>query len=281
MLPTFLGIGVPRAGTTWLHELLTTHPEVYLPAQRKEIHFYNRYYDRGLRWYEGFFPATIENGHYRAIGEITPAYFYHPRCMERIAQTPSVSRVILMLRNPVERAYSYYGLKMRNTDYQGSFEDFLADQPGVLERGFYSRYFEDCFRYFDRSHVLVLITEQAVANVTGTKNTLAHFLDIAVENFPQDVGTKRVNQGYVTRSSASYARIVKAGRGLRKWDGLVDLAKNMGLKRFFGKGDSIPSMGLETRQRLGRMYADEIDQLEFLLQIDLACWKLANEVQLP
>ena len=51
-LPTFLGIGVQRGGSTWLHTLLTSHPDVYLPTRRKEVRFFDRDYERGLKWYE-------------------------------------------------------------------------------------------------------------------------------------------------------------------------------------------------------------------------------------
>ena len=65
-LPTFLGIGVPRGGTTWLHTLLATHPDVYIPTRRKEIRFFDRHFDRGLGWYEGFFCDDDERDRYRA-----------------------------------------------------------------------------------------------------------------------------------------------------------------------------------------------------------------------
>src|SRR4051812_32958483 len=104
-LPTFLGIGVPRAGTTWLHELLSSHPEVYVPVRRKELSFFNLYYDRGTRWYQKFFPSEAEADRYRALGEITPYYFYGPECPERIARL-GVGKLLLILRHPVERAWS-------------------------------------------------------------------------------------------------------------------------------------------------------------------------------
>ena len=69
-LPAFLGIGVPRAGTTWLHTLLASHPDVYTPTLRKEINFFDRYYDRGLSWYEALFPPPENAERYQAIGEI-------------------------------------------------------------------------------------------------------------------------------------------------------------------------------------------------------------------
>lgn len=273
MLPTFLGIGVPRAGTTWLHQLLSTHPEVYLPLQRKEVHFFDEYYDRGLPWYETFFPTGAEAQRYRAVGEITPAYIYHRRCLEQIANMPSVTRLILILRNPIERAYSYYGLKVRNANYSGSLEDFLSEQPGVLNRGFYSHYLETCYQYFNKEQVLVLITEQAVTDVQGTKETLARFLDIAVAGFPVSAGTQRVNQGYVTKTPMAYSLIVKASRRLKRWDRFIDLAKKLGIKRFFSEGEPLLPMTIETRHRLESLYADEVKTLESLLGIDLTCWK--------
>ena len=60
MLPNFIGIGVPRAGTTWLHELLDMHPDVAVPQRRKEVHFFDRYYDKGMAWYSSFFPPDHE-----------------------------------------------------------------------------------------------------------------------------------------------------------------------------------------------------------------------------
>ena len=84
-LPTFLGIGAMRAGTTWLHDLLASHPDVFVPARRKEVNFFSFYYERGLSWYERFFPPESEAQNYRAIGEISPIYLYCDPCPERIA----------------------------------------------------------------------------------------------------------------------------------------------------------------------------------------------------
>jgi hypothetical protein len=96
-LPTFLGIGVPRAGTTWLHGLLDSHPDVYVPSRRKEVSFFDLHYGRGVEWYKRFFPADSETARYQAIGEITPFYFYGRDCPERISRM-SVSKLLLMLR---------------------------------------------------------------------------------------------------------------------------------------------------------------------------------------
>jgi hypothetical protein len=135
MLPTFLGIGVSRSGTTWLHQLLEGHPEVYVP-RRKELAFFSKYYNRGLEWYEGFFPSDTEARRYKAVGEITPIYWFHPDCPRRIAKVPSITKLIMIVRNPVDRAYSDYGLRVKNGAWSGSFEGFLSFRPQAIEWGF-------------------------------------------------------------------------------------------------------------------------------------------------
>ena len=66
-LPTFLGIGAPRAGTTWLNTLLSSHPDVYMPTRREEVRFFDRDYDFGLGWYESFFPPPELTVEYRLL----------------------------------------------------------------------------------------------------------------------------------------------------------------------------------------------------------------------
>lgn len=75
MLPTFLGIGPPKAASTWLYQLLASHPDVAM-SREKEPCFFSRHHSRGLGWYEAFFPEDEEERMYRAVGEVTPEYLY-------------------------------------------------------------------------------------------------------------------------------------------------------------------------------------------------------------
>lgn len=274
MLPNFLGIGVPRAGTTWLHELLSSHPQVYVPTQRKEIHYFDRYYDRSLDWYERFFPGDEDSNMYRAVGEISPEYIFSRDCLGRIADVPSIRKFILMLRNPIDRAYSFYGLKVRNTNYRGSFDDFLVDQPAALGRGYYSRYIENFCDIFDREQLLVMISESAVADIVSSKATLGRFLDVDPTLFPSEAGKARVNPSYIPRAPKLYSMIVTASKKLRRWDGLTDFVKRVGVKRWFRTSRALPPISRETRYRLQDVYADEIDKLERLIDVNLDCWRI-------
>src|SRR5690242_4033623 len=114
LLPDFLVIGAQRGGTTSLYQYLQVHPFIE-PATTKEVHFFDRRFHKGLAWYRGHFPTALEK--YRAdrlhnrlflIGEATPDYLFHPHTPRRVARILPWVKLIVLLRNPVERAYSHY-----------------------------------------------------------------------------------------------------------------------------------------------------------------------------
>jgi hypothetical protein len=274
-LPTFIGIGAPRAGTTWLNTLLPSHPDVYTPTLRDEINFFDQYYDRGLSWYETLFPPSEQTERYQAIGEITPQYLECDKCPERIFMTLPESKLIVMLRHPVNRAYSQYGMFVQRWNYRGSFEAFLAAKPRALERGFYSRYLKRYLDYFDRSRILALVFEEAVVDIGKTKKTLADFLDIAVDKFPPSAGSGKVNAGSVPTFQFLCGFVAKTGRQFRKWhlEPVVDFVMRTSIPRILAKGNPLPPLNEELKQQLSQLYQDEFDELEQCLQIDLSCWK--------
>jgi hypothetical protein len=273
--PTFVGIGAPRAGTTWLNTLLPSHPDVYTPTLRDEINFFDQYYERGLSWYETLFPPPEQAERYRAIGEISPQYLECDECPERIFTTLPESKLIVMLRHPVTRAYSQYGLFVQRWNYRGSFAEFLAAKPRALERGFYSRHLRRYLRYFDRSRILALIFEDAVIDVFETKRTLADFLDIAVDRFPPSAGNGKVNASSVPKYQSLYGFVAETGRQFRKWhlEPVVDFVMRTNIPRILSKGNPLPPLDEELKKDLSQLYQDEFDELEQCMQIDLSCWR--------
>ena len=103
-LPDFLGIGTQKGGTTYLHGLLTQHPQVFL-AHPKELHFFSLQHQRGLEWYASHFAKAKAE---QRCGEVTPYYLFHPLAAERIAAALPAVKLIVLLRDPVERALSQY-----------------------------------------------------------------------------------------------------------------------------------------------------------------------------
>lgn len=273
-LPTFLGIGVPRGGTTWLHTLLTSHPDVYMPTQRKEIQFFNRYYERGVGWYETFFCPAEQANQYKAIGEISTQYYDCEKCPERLFTILPDSKLIIMLRHPVDRAYSQYGFVVQRRNYRGSFEDFLATRPKALEKGFYSRYLKHYLRYFDRDKILALLFEDVFIDIQKTQQAIANFLGIAADKFPSTVARGKVNASSVPAFQSFYGFVVKTGRRLRRHDlePVVDFIKRLGIDHILAKGNAIPPLNKAVKKNLAQWYQDEFDELEQCLRIDLSSW---------
>lgn len=119
LLPDFLGIGAQKAGSSWLWENLRCHPDLFLPDQ-KELHFFDRRYHRSLRSYAAKFQGCGD----RMKGEITPAYGTLPR--DRIALIHSLMpdlRIVLLIRDPVERAWSHALMHLLDKQQVRSYED--------------------------------------------------------------------------------------------------------------------------------------------------------------
>ena len=274
-LPTFLGIGVQRGGSTWLHTLLASHPDVYVPTIRKEIRFFDKYYKNGLEWYEDFFCSQEEAKKYKAIGEISPEYYECEECPERIFNTLPQVKLIMQLRHPVNRAYSQYGFNVQRRNYRGSFEEFLAARPRALEKGYYSRYLKRYLQFFDRSQILLLVFEDVFADVPKAKSTIADFLEISPQKFPKTDKNKKVNASTVPTHQSLYGFIVKTGRKLRRRNlvPIVDFVMRLGIQRFLSKGEPLQPLDKELRKKLSQAYFDEFDELEKSLKIDLSIWR--------
>jgi len=140
VLPNFLIIGSQRAGTSSLFSYLRNHPAV-VPSYVKEVHYFDRNYQRGVGWYRSFFPTVLyrealrrRTGLEPAIGEATPGYIFHALAPERVALLLPNVRLIVLLRNPVDRAYSsYWHRRAQGLEDLPSFEEAIAKEPRRLE----------------------------------------------------------------------------------------------------------------------------------------------------
>lgn len=281
-LPNFLGIGGQRCGSTWLFELLSSHPQVYLPYI-KELHYFNNEinYNRGISWYEKNFPNGDQAVNYRAIGEFTPNYLDCSECPQRIAEIKTISKFLLILRNPVDRAYSHYGLLVKAGKFSGTFENYLqvSSQSDIkindpIPYGRYNVWLKEYFRVFDPQQFLVLIMEECVANVPNAKNTIAEFLQIDASEFPVEGGTKKVNSSFLPKYRLVSWFNTKLFFALRRLGLYRALEIRQRVDKLMGQGKrSLPPMKEETRANLNALYADDIDELSAMLQMGLSCWK--------
>jgi hypothetical protein len=153
-LPTFLIVGAMRSGTTSLARYLGAHPDVYM-APEKEVHFFDRHFDRGLDWYGTRF---AEAGSLVALGEATQVYMYDPLSMERIADVLPEARLIAILRDPIQRAYSHYRLNRALGIEPLSFGRALRAEPSRLGEGRSARF---AYSYVDRGKYLEQLEQMA------------------------------------------------------------------------------------------------------------------------
>lgn len=137
-IPDFIIIGTQKGGTSSLYNALVQHPQI-LKAARKEVHFFDQYYEKGLDWYRDQFPACQPG---QITGEASPFYMAHPFAARRIAQDCPDSRLIVMLRNPADRAISHYQQEFRRKHDLAELTKALADEDArtakdweALERG--------------------------------------------------------------------------------------------------------------------------------------------------
>jgi hypothetical protein len=135
-LPDFIIAGAQKSGTTSLWAYLCEHPDV-VPPITKEMSFFDVNFHRGIDWYRAHFPlqsATRESGCgiRQLTGESSAYYMFHPLAPERIAASLPGAKVIVLLRNPVSRAFSHYQLKLRRRQETLTFEQAIAAEPERL-----------------------------------------------------------------------------------------------------------------------------------------------------
>lgn len=160
-LPDFLIIGTKRGGTTSLWNWLLQHPAMLplVPAVQhlKSAHYFYWHYDRGLDWYRGFFPlaSTRARVHRRTgaapvAGEASPYYLFDPRVPERVARDLPAVKIIVLLRDPVERAYSHYRERVHEGVEPLDFREALAAEDSRVD-GELERMLREPF-YYSRPH---------------------------------------------------------------------------------------------------------------------------------
>jgi hypothetical protein len=206
-LPDFLILGAQKAGTTALYAYLRWHPEITGPSF-KEVSFFDRHYKRGERWYRAHMPVRRSG----IVGEASPSYLFHPLAPERVAQLLPDARLIALLRNPVDRAFSHYQHEVALGREQLSFQEAIARESermdGELERmlarpAYFSyawwnytylargRYVEQLERWlaaFPPDQLLVLLTDELAEDTAGTYRRALDFLgvdEVGLDSYPR------------------------------------------------------------------------------------------------
>lgn len=162
-LPDFLIIGAQRSGTSSLYQHLARHPNVKRAA-RKEVHFFDTHFHRGLDWYRAQFPFS------GVTGEASPSYLFLPHVPERVKQALPTVKLIAILRNPIDRALSSYHHQTRKKRESRPFAEAIQFENwpvarerfhhAYLARGLYADQLEHWLKFFPKEQLLVLSAEK-------------------------------------------------------------------------------------------------------------------------
>ncbi|MDP9432152.1 MAG: sulfotransferase domain-containing protein [Actinomycetota bacterium] len=174
--PDFVGIGVQKAGTSWWHRLITSHPDVYtVKSLPKELHFFDNAWigneaDFHLERYEHFFPRPPGG----KAGENTPRYMVDFWVAPLLASVAPNTKIMAILRDPVERFHSAAGHELT---HGAKMRPIVAAQ--AMARGFYHQQLRGFLRHFPREQVLVLQYEQLRADPRGELDRTLQFLGLS------------------------------------------------------------------------------------------------------
>lgn len=150
-LPNFVYIGPSKAGSTWLHEVLIRHPQIFM-TEAKDLYFFDRYFDRGPTWYAGHFRHVRPE--HRVVGEVCQEYLSCQAAPERMRDLLGADlRLMVTLRDPVARGFSGYLYMRKHGVFDGTFREALETRPGMVEHSRYATLLDRYLACFDRSQI--------------------------------------------------------------------------------------------------------------------------------
>jgi|ETNmetMinimDraft_5_1059913.scaffolds.fasta_scaffold30479_2 hypothetical protein len=208
-LPDFLIIGAAKSGTTSLFEHLIKHPSVF-PPLAQQPNFFTTHYQNGESWYRSYFPLTITKNLTQNIkkqkfltGEASTQYYWYPHAPERTKLLLPNAKIILLLRNPIDRSYSQYQMEFNKGNEELSFfedaievenkriedeykkmldnKNYYSKQYTIqsyLTKSIYVNFIQDWFKYFPREQFLFLNSDEFDSDTSKVYKKTLNFLEL-------------------------------------------------------------------------------------------------------
>lgn len=199
--PDFILVGESRCGSTSLYETLIQHPNICLPTpesnerrtyengsidlSQKELRFFDRHWGKGINWYMDRFPNLPGT----LAGDASATYLYAPNALERIKTTVPQTKILILLRNPIERARSHFyhalkihGPKLISQDFDEYVKSELKKQAlethHIIRRGIYIWSIKRCLNLFEHSQIKIIKSEDLFYKSSEVIIDVQHFLEI-------------------------------------------------------------------------------------------------------
>ena len=260
--PDFLVAGGMRCATGWIRECLREHPDIYMP--QKEPHYYDRNYEKGLDWYLDFFASNDDE---KIVGEKTATYFHYKDVPLRIMEVNPDMKVIVCLRDPIERMFSHYSMFAESDQSikEVGFVESIVPGTDVLNWSLYADQVELFKQIIPAENLHFIIYEEKDANPVNYIQDLFVFIgaDSAFKSPSAELRTKLGQFEHNNRFWGSISKVMlhpRAPKSFRTiYSGLRPSKTGTGLRP-------------EDFQQLSGYFVDEIPRLEELLGRSLDCW---------
>ncbi len=281
--PNFICLGVHKCGTSWLYNCLYEHPEIDI--QDKIDYFYRTdRYNKGTDWYAKFFQQAAE----KISGDLSPVYFFNQtqNQVESTAQrihrhNPNV-KLIVLLRNPIDRAYSHYlqDLKTGHLATHTSFSQAIEQQPKMLSWGRYKTHIQSFLQVFRKEQILFLVFDDIINRPNQTIQEVYGFLGVN-KNFIPSNSTKKINPARLPKYPKIdfYKRKIsntlkKNKQGERLWWQLKQSKVLAAYYKINSKKNSKLSLSDEKKRAfLASFYKEDIEFVKNLLNRHDLTWK--------
>lgn len=285
----FVVAGTQKSATTWLYECLNEHPQVCVP-RIKELHFFcpegrcgKSRWSNGMQWYrEQFLPDEP----FATRGELSVDYMFYPDVAEKLHALNPALKIIFILRDPVDRAYSAYWMGRRNATNYPPFGDFVNPDSDFVARGFYYRQIERYRRLFPDDQILILIYEDLAKDPQAFLSGVFSFLGVEPSFKPraasQLIGETKAMSPWLSKLFYRHAsRILRFAPALWTWR----LFKRItGIKRAGTRKSNKPkyeAMSQAERDGLSALFRDENEKLFALLDRRIVEWTAQSREKGP
>ncbi len=282
----FIGIGAPRAGTTWISTCLNEHPEICL-SKPKEIDFFNQKhsfiikhgfnYRKGFSWYAKHFRHCLPN---QKKGEFSVSYLADKKAAELIYKHYPKIKLIICLRNPVDQLWSNYQVSLAHLPEYPDLKTALKKLPDFINRSLYGQNIKYYLNFFKLDQLFFLFYEEFSQNPLKYIKKLYHWLEVDDSFIPPSlrkrINTSQEKNGFLRKTSLRFfSKLEKVpAYNLVQWlkkIGLIQLAKKV--DKIISSKRTNTHLTKILRSELKTIFQNDISDLEKILNKNLDIWK--------